>query len=221
MKTLKIVITSDFICPWCWIGHAHLLAALKTAAPSQPMQIRFAPFELNPEMPRKGLNRKDYRSAKFGSWARSQAMDAEVARAGGRAGLAFDYDRVQRIPNTRMAHRLMSFAQEQGDFDRSGQLFASIFHAYFSAGLDIGQADVLAGLASQAGFDVGAVRLFLHSGLLEAKVEAAELQARGAGIRSVPTLRLGDIVLTGALPPEVLAATVREAIENDAATTLA
>src|SRR5450830_915651 len=65
MNMLKIVVTSDFICPWCWIGHAHLLAALKTAASSQPVQIRFAPFELNPDMPREGLDRKAYRTAKF------------------------------------------------------------------------------------------------------------------------------------------------------------
>ena len=112
MKPVEVVVTSDFICPWCWIGHRNLKDGIaKAGLSADSVQVRFAPFELNPNMPREGQNRQTYRTGKFGSWARSQAMDAEVTMAGQRVGAEFNYDRVLVTPNTRLAHRLMFWAQ--------------------------------------------------------------------------------------------------------------
>ena len=98
MNPLDIQVTYDFICPWCWIGHAHLKAALREANLAVAPAIKYLPYELNPTMPKDGIDRKAYRSAKFGSWARSQAMDADVTLAGKRAGVEFNYDRVASRP---------------------------------------------------------------------------------------------------------------------------
>jgi predicted DsbA family dithiol-disulfide isomerase len=205
MPALQLSVTADFICPWCWIGHRHLQSALAAVSLKTPPHIRYLPFELNPDMPVDGVDRKTYRTAKFGSWARSQAMDADVAARGRAVGLAFDYDRVAITPNTRRAHRLMAFAQAFGNAQRTAVLFEAIFAAYFRDGRDIGARDVLADLAVDAGFDGAAVTDFLAGSEGERDVVAAELGAVVAGIRAVPTVAIGDTYISGAQPPRTLA----------------
>ena len=61
--TLDVI--SDPICPWCYIGKARLMAALE-AHGSNPFDIFWRPFQLNPDMPADGMGRRDYLEAKFG-----------------------------------------------------------------------------------------------------------------------------------------------------------
>jgi predicted DsbA family dithiol-disulfide isomerase len=206
MKPVDIEVVSDFICPWCWIGHQNLKAGIQQAGLDEAaVHVRFAPFELNPNMPVQGLNRKDYRSQKFGSWARSQAMDAQVVQAGARAGVSFNYDRVEVTPNTRLAHRLMFWAQSQNEPARAAGLFEAIFAAYFSEGQHIGEAEVLVALAVGQGFDADAARAFLQTRDGEREVVAAELRAAAGGVQSVPTIRIAGAQVSGAQPPAMMA----------------
>lgn len=107
---LTVDVISDVICPWCFIGKRRLEKALK----GQPCSVRWHPFQLNPEMPREGIERKSYRIRKFGSWERSQELDARVAAAGRGEGIAFDFNRMARTPNTLDAHRIIWLAGERG-----------------------------------------------------------------------------------------------------------
>lgn len=217
MTPIEIQLTYDFICPWCWIGHENLKAALKEADLMTPATIKYVPYELNPTMPKAGVDRKAYRSAKFGSWARSQSMDADVTLAGKRAGAEFNYDRVAITPNTRLAHRLMFFAQGKGDTGKAESLLEGIFAAYFTEGQDIGTVEVLVTLAGRAGFDAEEVRSFLASTTGEREVVEAELQGEAAGVRSVPTIRIGDVPVSGAQPPSVWVRVLRSASDSKAA----
>jgi predicted DsbA family dithiol-disulfide isomerase len=216
MRSLDIEITYDFICPWCWIGHNNLKSALRDSGPDLTAKLSYTPYELNPSMPMAGASRKEYRTAKFGSWARSQAMDADVALAGRQVGLQFNYDRIEVTPNTRLAHRLMAYAQRVGDKKKTEALFDAIFAAYFSRGEDIGRLEVLAQLASVAGYDVQDVRDFLGGAQGEAEVVAKELEAQLQGVSAVPTVRIGNRRVGGAQPPAIFAATLRT--ESDAGT---
>src|SRR5882762_4607974 len=83
-----IAIYSDLICPWCYIGKRRMEEALRQMPAETQVSRSWHPFQLNPEMPREGLNRKMYRSKKFGGWERSQALDAQVAAAGKSVGIA-------------------------------------------------------------------------------------------------------------------------------------
>lgn len=132
MQTVDIEVNYDFICPWCWIGQRNLAAALADSGLAHAVSIRYVPFELNPSMPVAGMDRRAYRSRKFGSWAHSQAMDAQVAAAGLTAGAHFDYSRVLLTPNTRLAHRLMQFAQDRDQPNTTAALYEAIYRAYFS-----------------------------------------------------------------------------------------
>ena len=103
---LPITVYSDVICPWCYVGKRRLEAAL--ASPGMPIgiELTWRPFELNPDMPAEGVERKVYRARKFGA-ARSAQLDVQMASTGREVGIEFAFDRMHRTPNTRLAHRLI------------------------------------------------------------------------------------------------------------------
>lgn len=217
MQTVDIEVNYDFICPWCWIGQRNLAAALADSGLAHAVSIRYVPFELNPSMPVAGMDRRAYRSRKFGSWAHSQAMDAQVAAAGLTAGAHFDYSRVLLTPNTRLAHRLMQFAQDRDQPNTTAALYEAIYRAYFFEGRDIGSLDTLAAIAAAHAFDEQAVRAYLLSNAGEEKIDAARARADKLGIQAVPTTVIEGETVSGAQPAVVFAHALRSAALRSAA----
>jgi predicted DsbA family dithiol-disulfide isomerase len=202
LHSSKIQVTYDFICPWCWIGEENLERALAASDYSADGHITFLPYQLNPDMPVQGMDRKAYRSGKFGSWARSQAMDAQVTHAGKAVGLEFDYQRVEKTPNTLAGHRLVWREQLAGR--DASLLIKAIFKAYFSEGRDIGDLNVLADIAAETGLDRRAVVDFLNTEEGTAEVLKLEAITKASGVRSVPSIQIADDVISGAQPIEVM-----------------
>src|SRR5260370_2232251 len=128
--TLALEVISDAICPWCWVAKRRLDRAIAAIAPDVTASVTWRPFELNPKMPKAGVDRRAYRSAKFGSWQRSQALDAQVAAAGRSEGLVFNHDQMERTPNTVDAHRPSLHAGQQGN---QGVVVARLVATYFDA----------------------------------------------------------------------------------------
>lgn len=217
MQAIEISVNYDFICPWCWIGHLNLASGIRAANLPVPVSIRYVPFELNPTMPADGMDRREYRTAKFGSWVRSQGMDAQVAATGLAAGARFNYDKVCRTPNTRLAHQLMQYALSMGDAQKTEALYQSIFTAYFSEGRDIGLAATLVDIAAKSGFDATAAEEYLVQGRGLAQVLEAQRLAQQQGIRSVPTVFIAGEAISGAQPPAVFATALRAALERSPA----
>ncbi|OAJ54945.1 disulfide bond formation protein DsbA [Paraburkholderia ginsengiterrae] len=210
MNELNIEVTYDFICPWCWIGGEKLKQAISEANAGGQTKLVFVPYELNPDMPVEGRDRKEYRSAKFGSWARSQIMDAQVTAAGRQAGLEFNYALAKRTPNTLAAHRLVWVLQQRHDV---AALVEAIFHAYFSAGRDIGDIAVLTEIAVEAGFDKDEIETFFASGGGVGEVRALEARAIAQGVSSVPSVKIGDEVVSGAQSVALFRATLENALK--------
>ncbi len=197
--TLPIIVYSDVICPWCYVGKRRLEAAL--GAPDMPEQVGFAwrPFQLNPDMPAEGIERSVYRARKFGA-ERSAELDRSMTETGREVGIDFAFDRMQRTPNTRLAHRLIWEAGRQG---RQDAIVNRLFQAYFEEGLDIGSAEILTRLAAESGLEAAGVEQALGGAdSLEAVVDLEE-QGRRLGIQGVPFfVLLGKYGISGAQPPE-------------------
>jgi predicted DsbA family dithiol-disulfide isomerase len=210
MNPIDIRVISDFVCPWCPIGEKQLEAAVQAVGSDIVVRVTYEPFELNPDMPKEGLNRREYRSRKFGSWARSQAMDAQVTDAGQRVGVTFNYDIIERTPNTRLAHRLMWFAQSKGKGDATA-LYRAIFSSYFEKGRDTGNAYVLTDIAGSVGLNRAEVEQFLATTEGEQEVLRAELQLTSNGIQSVPTVEIAGQLVSGGQPAAVFEAVIRRA----------
>ena len=214
MNALNIEIFSDLICPWCYIGRRRLEAGLKILGANELPNIIWRPFELNPDMPKAGLDRKAYRSAKFGSWERSQAMDREVAEIGRTLGLEFNYDRVLITPNTRAGHRLLWWARDKGLQDA---LADALFRAYFTEGRDIGNNEVLTQIAAEARLSATDFSRFVESdkGLEEVLKEEAEGKQRG--LNGVPFFVINGVpAFSGAQHPETFVAAFRQVLDMDA-----
>jgi predicted DsbA family dithiol-disulfide isomerase len=202
-KPLTIEIASDVICPWCYIGKRRLERALALLDGEVAAQIRWLPFQLNPDMPRQGMPRADYRRAKFGSIERGRELDARVAAEGKGEGIAFAFDRMQRTPNTVDAHKLIDLAQKQR---LAAPVVDALFRAYFEDAEDIGDAAVLERIAAAAGVAGWPAESD------EKQVTTLEESLRGLGISAVPTFIFDrKSGVSGAQPPESLAAAMREA----------
>lgn len=196
---LAVTIYSDVICPWCYVGKRRLEAALDT--PGVPAGIKFTwlPFELNPDMPAEGITRAEYRMRKFGA-ERAAELDRNMTETGREVGIPFAFDRMERTPSTRLAHRLIWEAGRQG---RQDAIVNRLFKAYFEDALDIGSAEVLTRLAAETGLDATGVAQALSGEESLAAVTELENRGRSMGIQGVPFfILLGKYGVSGAQPPE-------------------
>lgn len=208
----ELTIVSDVVCPWCFVAKKNLEMAFDLLPNRSDYSIIWRPYELNPGMPKEGMERREYRSRKFGSWEHSLARDAQVAQAGQHAGISFRHDLMKRTPNTLNAHRLIWFAQHEGVQDGVVEV---LFKAYFTEGWDVGDLEVLAGLGTAAGLDRAKTAAFLASDEGAEEVRREERMAVSKGISAVPTFILdGEELLSGARKPEVIAAHLTEAVAH-------
>lgn len=201
--TAQLAVISDAICPWCYVGKRRLEQALSLIDGARPFKVTWHPFQLNPQMPKEGIERREYRMRKFGSWERSLALDAQLKDVGKSVGIDFRHDLMTRTPNTFDAHRLIWLAGKEGVQDA---IVERLFRGYFSEGRDIGNREVLAELAAEAGLDRSRTAAFLDSGEGTAEVAAEEEVAQRAGLSGVPTFVLdGRVLFSGAQPPHLIA----------------
>ena len=196
---MRLDVISDPICPWCYIGRAHMQAALaELAGQGLRFAVSWRPFQLNPDMPAAGLPRDEYRRAKFGSLERSGELDAQVTVAAQVAGLVINHALMQRTPNTLDAHRLIRLAGRKGKQDA---VVGRLFHDYFVDGRDTGNPTILADAAAACGLDRAAVAEYLLGDADAAETRAEDGALRAAGVQGVPTFVLEDRVLfSGAVP---------------------
>jgi predicted DsbA family dithiol-disulfide isomerase len=208
-----LLVFIDVICPWCLVGKRRLERAL-TMIGQERVRITWLPFELNPDMPKEGMERRAYRTRKFGSWERSTQLDAQMTEMGEAEGISFHFERIARTPNTFNAHRLIWSARQTGHQD---PLVEGLFRAYFSDGRDIGSENVLGDLAVEAGMEREAASALLQGDEGALQVSREEEAARRAGLSGVPAFILNRRpLLVGAHPPEIIASALRQAMATPA-----
>ncbi len=192
---LKLDIMSDPICPWCFIGKVNLDRALEAHAPP-PVSIEWHPFQLNPGMPREGMDRRAYLERKFGGKAGALDVYSQIDQTARLVGIEIDFERITRTPNTMNAHRLIHWAGIEG---RQTFMVDLLFRAFFLEGMDIGDIDALVKIAQRAEMDPTMVRRLLAGETDTEDLQAREEHARKMGVNSVPTFILANqAVVTGA-----------------------
>jgi predicted DsbA family dithiol-disulfide isomerase len=216
-SSLTIDVVSDVVCPWCYVGKRRLeaaLAELRATEPGLSVDVRWQPFQLNPELPREGIERHRYLAQKFGDAARVAQIYDRIAGVGRDVGIAFAFERIPRQPNTLDAHRLIAWAQDRGDAKASDELVERLFRAYFVEGRYVGDREELARIAGEAGYDAEAARDFVVSDELAYDVAAADERAREMGISGVPFFIFdGRTAVSGAQEPETLLRAIEKARE--------
>lgn len=180
---VKLDILSDPICPWCYIGKTNLERALEAEA-DHPFVIEWHPFQLNPDMPMDGMDRRQYLETKFGGKEKAVRAYLPVIEHAKAAGLDIDLEAIKRTPNTLNAHRLIHWAGIEG---HQTPVVHALFQAYFKEGRDIGSAEVLADIADGVGMDASVVLRLLATDEDMQNIRDRDAHARKMGVNSVPT----------------------------------
>ena len=199
---VKLDILSDPICPWCYIGKAYLDRALESS-PDHPFEIEWHPFQLNPEMPQGGMDRRAYLEAKFGGKDGAVAAYTPVSEHAAKAGVVINLDKIERTPNTLNAHRLIHWAGIEG---KQTAAVSALFKAYFVEGRDIGDIEVLADVADGIEMNASVVTRLLKSDADQDDIRKRDTHSREMGVNSVPTFIVAQQhAVPGAQPPELWA----------------
>lgn len=199
---LPIAIVSDIACPWCFIGKSRLEVALARYGLTERVAITWLPYELNPEMPAGGMDRTEYLDAKFGA-GRRREIEIKLSEAALESGVTFNWGKVTRSVNTRMAHMLVAAAST---VQRGSDMTAALFKAYWQDGRDVGDLETLVAIAVEQGFDEQAARDELANDELRETVIGLEDHAAKVGVTGVPFFIVdGKLAVSGAQTPDVWA----------------
>ena len=196
LKPLRLDIDSYVVCPWCYIGKHRIEDALKLV-PDVPVEVHWRPFFLNNWVPREGISRDEYLTAKFGSVA-----------AANEEGLTYHPELVKRQPNTIDCHRLIHWAEAKG---KAAEMKQRLMELYFRDGGDLTDTDVLVQAAADVGLDADEVRKRLATDEDVALISAQAQEASEKGISGVPTFVFAQkYAVSGAQPAEQLARAIRQ-----------
>jgi predicted DsbA family dithiol-disulfide isomerase len=206
---IEIDVFHDMACPWCRIGKQHLKLALEQWE-GEPVEVSYRAFFLNPNIPPEGHDFRSYMRAKGGGQVPLEQFFEAPRRMGTAVGLIFNFEQIERAPNTLLSHRLIALtpgAHREAVID-------AIYGAYFEHGRDIGDREVLAAIAAEAGLDAEEMRRALQGNAAQQQVEEEARWAQRQGITGVPFFVFNSrLALSGAQPPEALLRALRQ-VEN-------
>jgi len=210
IKPLTLDIVSDVVCPWCYIGKHRVENALALVQ-DVPVEVHWRPFFLNPWIPRDGISREDYLTAKFGSVEAYDRIASRVVEAASAEGLVYRPDLVNRQPNTVDCHRLIYWAGRDPSGDKSAAVKQRLMELYFRDGGDLTDREVLVQAAADCGMDAATLRQRLATDEDVDIVTAQAQEASDKGISGVPTyVFAGKYAVSGAQAPEQLARAIRQ-----------
>ena len=208
---VDIDIFSDVVCPWCYIGKRRLEAAL--ASYDGKVNLRFRPFQLDPNTPHEPHPLIDWLGPKFGGIEAARRMTQQTRGIASVDGIEMDFEKAV-IANTFDAHRLVWFVGR----DLGPQVMEALHKAHFTEGLDVASHDVLTDIAVSFGLDEVEVRAFLASTDGTDEINTELEFARDLGITSVPTFIFANkYSMSGAADPSNLLEVIREVERRESA----
>ena len=211
---IEIDVVSDTICPWCYVGKRRLERAL-AGFDADEVRVRWHPFQLNPDLPREGMDRAEYVAAKFGGAEAARALYDRIREAGAEEGIAFAFERMPRTPNTFASHRVVRFAAREG---RQDEIVEALFRAVFMNGRDIGDFETLVDVGAECGIDPVALAEHLAGAEEADLLRAEEERSRRMGVTGVPFFIIGGrYAVTGAQAPAVLRGVLDRVAEESVA----
>ena len=203
LAELKITVYSDYICPFCYVGH-HRLQRLRD---SYDLKINWCFLEIHPETSAEGepIDSLDYPSEQW------QQMLANLERIAKEENIPLS--RLSFITNSKDA-LLLSESVKQCGAEIFYQLHEALFKTYFVDGENIGNRETLKKIGISCGIDESIINSAWSDETFPQRLLDNFNSARRHKIQSVPSFVFGNRVLTGV----VAESTFREAAEQLAAT---
>ncbi|MDA9637400.1 DsbA family oxidoreductase [Candidatus Pelagibacter sp.] len=190
---MKIKIFADTICGWCFIGQTRLNKALK-AFPETKFEIEHVPFQLNPDMPKEGIERNRYLEIKFGGKKFAQPMYDQMTNEAKKEDLNFNLDKIKKTPNTVFSHLLIKLAEQSNVHNKIKE---KIYQSYFIEGLDIGDKEILINIGKEFNINADVINGFFNLKNIE-EVNSYISVARKKKVNGVPFFEIGKDFISGA-----------------------
>jgi len=207
-SVIKIDTVSDVVCPWCYIGKRRLEKAIALLEDRYTIDLEYHPFELNPLMPKEGVNQKEYLENKFGSETKYFQITEHTTRVAAQEGLVFNFSKQRISPNTRKAHSLIQAARSDG---KQLEVTEAFFKAYFTDGVDLSKDENLTSTAVEAGLKEELVGRILADDASQMTVALAEKEMQKLGITGVPFYIINNRYgISGAQPTETFVKALEE-----------
>jgi predicted DsbA family dithiol-disulfide isomerase len=195
-KAVNVTITSDLMCPWCWVGLRKLQQASKDSGIDA--RITWKPFMLRHNIPVKGAPKGGSPASRVGKG---------MQQAGGSVGINFT-GLTDRTPNTALFHATLKFLQDNKKMNAETvtEFHEAVFEGYFTLGVFPDQDGLLkaAGKVKDPKVYEYVAQLYQNPAELaqlhnEVTYEANEESNRG--VSGVPTFAFNDhVVFSGAQP---------------------
>ena len=213
MEKLKIDIVSDVVCPWCVIGFKNLQKAINQMEDKVEFEVEWKPYELHPEIPENGYDKKLYMQQKFGDLSGRPSTYSQITEIGKTLGFDFNFSKSERIPNTFNAHRLLWKAKEYGVQTRISE---ALFKAYFTDGINIGSNEELLKIATAEGMEEQSTRAFLNSKEGGQETADEEMSFIEKSIGAVPTYFINEkYIIQGGQEPETFVSFLNKILEKE------
>jgi predicted DsbA family dithiol-disulfide isomerase len=219
MDKLKIDIVSDVVCPWCVIGFINLQKAINELNDQIKFEISWKPYELHPEIPQNGYDKKLYLEQKFGDLSGRQSPYKQIEEIGNSLGFEFNFSKTERIPNTFNAHRLLWKSKQE---ELQTEMSEALFKAYFTDGRDVGSIEVLSDIAHEVGMQKEEIKNFLNSKEGGQETADEEMNFIEKSIGAVPTYFINNkYIIQGGQEPETFVSFLKKILikEKESAAT--
>lgn len=204
---VRIDVVSDVVCPWCFVGKRRLDRAVEKSGID--VELHYHPYDINPNMPAEGRERLAHYKAKFGSLEKLAKMSKALEQEGQGLDIQFNFDAIQRVPNTMDAHRLIRWSVNSG---QQGAVVEDLFKANFEQALDVSNHDILLDIADRHGLDKAIVKDLLQSDRDKDAVTQDMERAAQLGVRGVPTYIFANkLAATGAQTEDILVDAIHQA----------
>ena len=203
-----IKVFADTICGWCFIGQTKLNKAVKNF-PETKFEIEHVPFQLNPDMPKEGIERDQYLKMKIGGKEFAQPMYDRMTEEAKKEDLNFNLNNIKKTPNTVLSHLLIKLAKQT---NVQNQVKEKIYHSYFAEGLDIGNKEILINIATEFNIKESEVNNFFNPNNVE-KVNSYVGIAKEKEINGVPFFEIGKDVISGAQSSANLESVIKANLE--------
>lgn len=201
LPSVKLEVVSDVVCPWCFLGKRRLSQALERVKDRLDVSVRWRPFQLDPSVPTTGKPYKVHLVSKFGDLSRLEGAWARLRDLGKLDGIEFNFDRIETMPNTLDAHRLIAAADLK---DVAEPVLEALFKAHFTDGRDLANRAELLSIVGAAGLDADTATAALGDPELSKSIRSSLQHAASIGVTGVPTFIVGRQAVSGAQPVEVL-----------------
>jgi predicted DsbA family dithiol-disulfide isomerase len=214
--SITIDIISDVVCPWCYLGQGRLMAALGRVSDQLAAEIRWKPYQLDPNTPAEGVDTFAYLTKRLGGLEAVKKSHAMLTELGAEVGLPFALDKAKILPNTFDAHRLIYWAGKAGN-DIQQIVVKALFTANFVEGRNVGDHAVLLDIAEASGMDRGATAEKLAANIDAAEIKNEIAAVQRMGVSGVPCFIIDNqYVVTGAQTADVFEDAFRQLAEMKA-----